>query len=95
MGKVRIFTSANLTDWTVASDFDRDWVFECMNLIELPVDGNQQNRKWVVFDASFHYEIGDFDGKTLVTDKKMVQGDFGKISMRHRPSIIVLMVGAY
>ena len=78
MGKVRIYTSDNLTDWTMASDFDRDWVYECMNLIELPVDGNQQNKKWVVFDAGFHYEIGDFDGKTLTTDRKTLQGDFGK-----------------
>lgn len=78
MGKVRIFTSANLTDWTMASDFDRKWVYECTNLIELPVDGNKKNKKWVVFDAGFHYEIGDFDGKTLTTDSIALQGDFGK-----------------
>ena len=78
MGKVRIYTSDNLTEWTMASDFDRDWVYECMNLVELPVDGNDNNKKWVVFDAGFHYEVGDFDGKTLTTDKKTLQGDFGK-----------------
>lgn len=78
MGKVRIYTSVNLTDWTMASDFDREWVYECMNLVELPVDGNNKNKKWVVFDAGFHYEIGDFDGKTLTTDKQTLQGDFGK-----------------
>ena len=78
MGKVRIFTSPNLTDWTMASDFDREWVYECVNLIELPVDGNKKNKKWVVFDAGFHYEIGDFDGKALTTDSIALQGDFGK-----------------
>ena len=78
IGKVRIYTSDNLTDWTMASDFDREWVYECMNLIELPVDGNPKNMKWVVFDAGFHYEIGDFDGKKLITDNKTLQGDFGK-----------------
>ena len=78
MGKVRIYTSDNLIDWKIASDFDREWVYECMNLVELPIDGNNRNKKWVVFDAGFHYEIGEFDGKTIITDKKTLQGDFGK-----------------
>ncbi len=77
LGKVRFFTSDNLTDWTVASDLDREWVFECMDFVELPVDGNKNNKKWLLYDASFDYEIGDFDGKTFTTDKKAFIGDFG------------------
>jgi fructan beta-fructosidase len=76
-GKVRFFTSDNLTDWEVASDFDRDWVFECMDFVHLPVDGDPNNKKWLLFDASFDYEIGDFDGRTFSTDKKVGLGDFG------------------
>ena len=76
-GKVRFFTSDNLTDWTVASDFDRDWVFECMDFVHLPVDGDENNKKWLLFDASFDYEIGDFDGQAFTTDKKVGLGDFG------------------
>ena len=77
LGKVRFFTSTNLTDWTVASDLDREWVFECMDFVQLPVDGNKDNKKWLLYDASFDYEIGDFDGKTFTTDKKTFKGDFG------------------
>ncbi len=77
LGKVRFFTSDNLTDWTVASDFDREWVFECMDFVELPVDGVKDNKKWVLYDAGFHYEIGNFDGKTFTTDKKVFKGDVG------------------
>jgi fructan beta-fructosidase len=77
-GKVRFFTSGNLTDWEVASDFDRDWVFECMDFVHLPVDGNSENMKWLLYDASFDYEIGDFDGTTFTTDKKVGKGDFGR-----------------
>ena len=77
-GKVRFFTSDNLTDWAMASDFDRNWVFECMDFVHLPVDGNQDNKKWILFDASFDYEIGEFDGTTFTTDKKVGLGDFGK-----------------
>ena len=98
-GKVRFFTSDNLTDWEVASDFDRDWVFECMDFVHLPVDpsssknyagtspsssknyagtsGDLNNKKWLLFDASFDYEIGEFDGTTFTTDKKVGLGDFG------------------
>ena len=77
LGKVRFFTSDNLTGWTVASDMDREWVFECMDFVELPVDGNIHNKKWLIYDASFDYEIGDFDGKTFTSDKKSYLGDFG------------------
>ena len=77
-GKVRFFTSDNLTDWKMASDFDRDWVFECMDFVHLPVDGDPNNKKWLLFDASFDYEMGEFDGTTFTTDKKVGLGDFGK-----------------
>ena len=76
-GKVRFFTSNNLTDWEVASDFDRDWAYECMDFVHLPVDGDPKNKKWLLFDASFDYEIGEFDGTTFTTDKKVGLGDFG------------------
>jgi sucrose-6-phosphate hydrolase SacC (GH32 family) len=77
LGKVRFFTSENMVDWEVASDFNREWVFECMDFVELPVDGNPDNKKWLLYDASFDYEIGDFDGKTFTTDKKVYLGDYG------------------
>ena len=76
-GKVRFFTSDNLTDWELASDFDRDWAYECMDFVHLPVDGDPSNKKWLLFDASFDYEIGEFDGTTFTTDKKVGLGDFG------------------
>jgi hypothetical protein len=35
--RVRLFTSTNLVDWTFASDLMRDWAFECMDLVFLPL----------------------------------------------------------
>ena len=35
------------------------------------------NKKWLLYDASFDYEIGDFDGKTFTTDGKRFIGDLG------------------
>ncbi len=67
-GRVRFFTSHNLTDWTFASDLMRDWAFECMDVVFLPVDGDQTKLKCVIYDASFDYEIGSFDGEKFNTE---------------------------
>ncbi len=77
LGKVRFFGSTNLKNWQKLSDFDRKWVYECMDLVELKVDGNPNNKKWLIFDASFDYEIGTFDGLSLSTNKKNHLGDLG------------------
>ncbi len=77
MGKVRFFSSTDLKNWKKLSDFDRRWVYECMDLVELPVDGDPKNKKWLIYDASFDYEIGTFDGTSLTTDKISYLGDLG------------------
>ncbi len=77
LGKVRFFGSTDLKKWEKLSDFDRKWVYECMDLVELRVDGNPNNKKWLIFDASFDYEIGTFDGLSLSTDQKNHLGDIG------------------
>ena len=48
-----------------------------MDFVQLPVDGNPKNKKWLLYDASFDYEIGEFDGKTFTSDKKSYLGDYG------------------
>ncbi|WP_256007248.1 glycoside hydrolase family 32 protein [Pedobacter deserti] len=58
-----IYTSANLKDWTFESHITGFW--ECPDLFELPVDGDQNNKKWVMYGASNTYMIGSFDGKVF------------------------------
>lgn len=67
-GRIRIFTSVNLTEWEFASDLMRDWAYECMDFVMLPVDGDTSNMKALLYDASFDYEVGTFDGKTFRTE---------------------------
>lgn len=76
-GRIRFFTSDNLTDWKFASDMLRDWAFECMDVVFLPVDGDQGNVKCVIYDASFDYEIGTFDGKEFTTEAGPFQAGGG------------------
>jgi sucrose-6-phosphate hydrolase SacC (GH32 family) len=77
-GRVLFFNSKDLTRWKVVSHFDRDWVFECMDFVELPVDSDQQNRRWLLYDASFDYEVGEFDGKTFTSGGPVRRGDYGR-----------------
>lgn len=57
------YTSDNLKDWTYRSHIRG--FYECPDLFELPVDGNRNNKKWVLMGASGTYMIGDFDGMTF------------------------------
>ena len=62
-GNVAFYSSTNLKDWTLNSHLPG--YFECPELLELPVDGDKQNTRWVVFAANAQYAVGSFDGKTF------------------------------
>lgn len=61
-----IYNSDNLKDWTYESHVTGFW--ECPELFELPVDGNKNNTKWVMYGASGTYMIGAFDGKKFTPE---------------------------
>lgn len=50
--KVKFYSSQDLKRWTWMSDFGpvgaRQGIWECPDLIQLPVDGNSKNKKWVL-----------------------------------------------
>ncbi|WP_372725889.1 glycoside hydrolase family 32 protein [Novipirellula sp.] len=78
-GRVRWFTSKNLVDWDFASDLMRDWAFECMDLVFLKVDDDENNTKCLIYDASFDYEIGSFDGQKFIAETEtlsIVRGNY-------------------
>ncbi len=56
-----IFTSANLLDWKDEQKPIRD-SFECPDFFELPVDGDENNAKWVLIQGNGKYSIGSFNG---------------------------------
>ncbi|MEU8298608.1 glycoside hydrolase family 32 protein [Micromonospora sp. NPDC048909] len=65
---VDFYTSDNLLDWTFASRYKADWLFECPDMVAMPLDGNRSKMKWVLSDASGEYVVGAFDGTTFRTD---------------------------
>lgn len=61
-----IYNSDNLKDWTYQSHVTGFW--ECPELFELPVDGDKNNTKWVMYGATGTYMIGSFDGKVFTPE---------------------------
>ncbi|KAJ5574128.1 Extracellular exo-inulinase inuE [Penicillium hispanicum] len=82
--KLVIWTSDNLRDWSVVSEFGPvnavGGVWECPNLFALPVDGDATRSKWVMVvglnpggppgtvGSGTQYFIGDFNGTAFVPD---------------------------
>jgi fructan beta-fructosidase len=63
---ISIYTSKDLKQWEYASSITG--FFECAEIFELPVDGNQANKKWVIFAADAQYAIGNFDGRKFTPE---------------------------
>jgi len=57
---VAIYNSKDLKKWDFKSK--TKGFYECPELFELAIDGNQKNKKWVMVAASGTYMIGSFDG---------------------------------
>jgi len=63
---IAFYTSTNLKDWTEQSHLPG--YFECPELFQLPVDGEANNKRWVIFGADARYAIGAFDGKRFTPE---------------------------
>lgn len=61
-----IYTSRDLKNWTAQSHITGFW--ECPELFELPVDGDPNNTKWVMYGATGTYMLGSFDGKKFTPE---------------------------
>lgn len=61
-----IYTSSDLKKWNYESHTTGFW--ECPELFELPVDGDINNKKWVMYGASGTYMLGSFDGKKFTPE---------------------------
>ncbi|MER5829927.1 GH32 C-terminal domain-containing protein [Streptomyces sp. NPDC002130] len=82
--KVRFYSSKNLKDWDLQSEFGpagaTGGVWECPDLFPLAVDGDKKKIKWVLVvninpggiagGSAAQYFVGDFDGKKFTPDDK-------------------------
>ncbi|MBF0197210.1 MAG: glycoside hydrolase family 32 protein [Planctomycetes bacterium] len=76
-GRCRFFRSTNLKEWEIASDYEGDWFNEALGLIELEVEDHPKETKWILYDASFHYQVGEFDGHSFQTKGETERNEYG------------------
>ena len=69
------FTSDDLKTWTKTSRLKS--FHECPELFELPVDGNENHKKWVFHGGSGDYFIGDFDGSKFTPESEPIKYSYG------------------
>ncbi len=80
---MHFFTSADMKSWTFASKIiggkgDDRYMHECPEFFELPVDGNENHKKWVLTGANSQYAIGTFDGKTFLPEEERLFSQHGR-----------------
>lgn len=83
--EMRFYSSSNLKDWEYVSAFGKGYgiqpnQFECPDFIQLPVNGDPDNKKWVMIvninpgclfgGSATEYFVGDFDGKEFKCETK-------------------------
>ena len=61
-----IYPSSNRKDGKYESPVTGFW--ECPELFELPVDGDKNHTKWVMYGATGTYMLGSFDGKVFTPE---------------------------
>ena len=61
------YSSEDLTSWDYLSNIK--FGFECPDIYQLPLDGDESNKKWVLQDANGSYIVGEFDGRTFLKDE--------------------------
>ncbi len=74
-GIMGIFNSTDLKSWTKTSEFK--CFNECPELFELAVDGDQTNKKWVLYGGKGDYYLGSFDGQTFVPQSDVIHFNHG------------------
>ena len=73
-----LFSSPNLKNWEHLCDLNLPGVSECPGLLELPVDGDAANTRWVFWGADGTHVIGTFDGRTFRKGSDLLPADYGK-----------------
>jgi len=73
---IHFFTSSDLKQWKLVSHIEG--FYECPDLFELAVDGNDWQKKWVLTAASSEYQVGSFDGERFVPETPKLAGHHGR-----------------
>ncbi len=68
----QLFFSENLLKWEKGQSIEVQESAECPDLFSLPVDGNLEKMKWVLWTAPENYQIGHFEDCTFVAESEVL-----------------------
>lgn len=84
---IKFYNSPDMKQWTHISDFgpagDHDEIWECSDLLEVPVENETGRKKWVLINSqqyTMQYFVGEFDGMKFVSQNpsnKIYRPDYG------------------
>jgi fructan beta-fructosidase len=73
--ELSVYNSPDLKNWVYQSSLPG--FFECPELFQLEVEGEPNNKKWVIYAADGKYKVGDFDGKKFTVEQDLRTYDNG------------------
>jgi fructan beta-fructosidase len=76
-GAMGFFTSKDLKKWEFQSEIKSDSMRDCPELFQLAVDGNQEDKKWVLYGGPANYYVGEFDGKEFKPETGPTRFNYG------------------
>ena len=74
---VGFYTSKDLKNWEAQGTMKSN--HECPEMVELAIDGDKNNTKWVHYAAHGKYFIGDFDGKSYTKETEELRFNYGNM----------------
>jgi fructan beta-fructosidase len=78
-GATAFFTSKDLKKWDFQSEMKSDYMRDCPELFQLAVDGDPDNKRWVIYGGSGHYYLGEFDGKGFNPETGPTRFNYGNL----------------
>jgi levanase/fructan beta-fructosidase len=70
-GGITFYDSKDLIEWNKLSRIK--WGHECPDVIQLPLDDDPNQKKWVLYDAHGYYLVGQFDGTQFIKEQEQLK----------------------
>jgi sucrose-6-phosphate hydrolase SacC (GH32 family) len=75
--KYALFASPNLKEWQKLDDLPSFAANECPDFFEVPIVGEKNGTKWILWGANGNYLVGSFDGKSFTRESGPHRFEFG------------------
>jgi len=73
--RMAFFRSPDLKRWELQSVLQS--FHECPELFQLAVDGDEDNKRWILYGAAGEYSVGDFDGSEFTSEGEAIRYNHG------------------